>query len=106
MSESVEKPDLTDPEVAKAYILGQTSKIQFSELARAFAQGKVMFVDRALDMVDVGVAIVQDDAASITHWQKAGQLDVVTDHQAKLWFGANATVWAFVIEPYVFVQPA
>lgn len=103
-TEQVEKPDLTDPDVAKAYILGQTSTIQFSELARPFAQGHVMFVDRKVDLVDVGVAVVQDNAQAIGKWQQAGQLDVVTDQQAKLWFDADTTVWAFVVEPYIFVQ--
>ncbi len=83
----------------------ETARISWSELARFFAQGRVLGVAQGLDLPAVAAAIAEDDAAKVRAWKDAGQLKPVPDEQARDWFAQDVDVWAVTIAPYVLVQP-
>lgn len=88
----------------KAKILGETAKISWQELEKFYAQGKLILVDRTLNLVDVGYSISLDDATKIIEWMEEGLLLKQFDHQAKQWHKENTQVWSVVIHPWVLVQ--
>ena len=83
----------------------ETARIPWSELTRHFAQGTVVYVSEALDLVDVAVRISHDDKDNIGKWMAEGKLGKVTDVQAQTWTESEAVLWTSVVSPFVLVQP-
>ncbi|HZV65515.1 MAG TPA: DUF2288 domain-containing protein [Telluria sp.] len=83
----------------------ETARLPWSELQRHFAQGTVIYVSEALDLVDVAVRISHDDKESIARWMADGKLAKVSDAQAKAWADTDASLWTSVVSPFVLVQP-
>jgi hypothetical protein len=83
----------------------ETARLPWSELQRHFAQGTVIYVSEALDLVDVAVRISHDDKESIARWMADGKLAKVSDAQAQAWTEADASLWTSVVSPFVLVQP-
>jgi hypothetical protein len=83
----------------------ETARLPWSELQRHFAQGTVIYVSEALDLVDVAVRISHDDKESIARWMADGKLAKVSDAQAKAWADSDASLWTSVVSPFVLVQP-
>jgi hypothetical protein len=85
-------------------LLGETAKIDWQDLERFFAQGKLLRVARDLDLVSVAEAIASDDAQQVTQWLSAGlvermQADTAADYAAR-----GPELWAVVVSPWVCVQ--
>jgi len=101
---------MADTEVDKLQALlkdeihSETSKIAWPELQRFFAAGKAIYVSPDLDLVEVAVQVSSDNSGLIRQWMDTGKLAPVSDDQARYWIGANATVWAVVVKPWVLVQ--
>ena len=83
----------------------ETARLPWSELERHFAQGTVIYVSEALDLIDVAVRISHDDKASIAAWMADGKLGKVTDIQAQTWAQSEALLWTSVVSPFILVQP-
>jgi hypothetical protein len=83
----------------------ETARLPWSELARHFAQGTVVYVSEELDLIDVAVRISHDDKDSIAAWMAAGKVGKVTDLQAETWAASEAQLWASVVSPFILVQP-
>ncbi len=83
----------------------ETGRVKWSELARHFAKGTVVYVSEQLDLIDVALSIAHDDKVNVERWMAAGQVAKVTDGQAQAWTAADATLWASVVSPFVLVQP-
>ncbi|MES2150519.1 MAG: DUF2288 domain-containing protein [Pseudomonadota bacterium] len=83
----------------------ETARLPWTELQRHFAQGTVVYVSAALDLVDVAVRISHDDKASITRWLDEGKIAKVSDQQAQAWSVAETLLWTSVVSPFVLVQP-
>lgn len=83
----------------------ETGRIKWSELARHFASGSVIWVSEELDLIDVALRIAHDDKDSVSKWMTAGVVAKVSDVQAESWTAADATLWASVVSPFVLVQP-
>ena len=83
---------------------GQTAQLAWSELARFFAAGKVLFVDSQLNLVEVAAAVSADDTDQVTKWLELQQLSPVNDQQAADWQQCDQRMWAVVTAPWVLVQ--
>ena len=83
---------------------GQTAQLAWSELARFFAAGKVLFVADALNLVKVAAAVSADDTAQVARWLELQQLSPVNDQQALDWQQCDQRMWAVVTAPWVLVQ--
>ena len=93
-----------DREFHRAKINSETARIPWRELQRFFAAGKVMHLDRGIDLVEAAYAMQQDDIDRVTAWAESGQLAPVTDAEARDWVERDATLWAVVVKPWVLVQ--
>jgi hypothetical protein len=92
-------------EETRVRILAETAKIAWQELQRFFAQGVVVMVKPGLDLVDVAYEVTQDNEQQVKHWMETGELQNVSDDQAREWLEANALMWAVVVKPWVLIQP-
>ena len=82
----------------------ETSKLAWAELQRHFASGTTVYVDAALDLVEVAFEMSQDNKSAIENWMSDGKVALVTDDQATEWLETDATLWAVVVKPWVLVQ--
>jgi hypothetical protein len=84
---------------------GETGKLCWRELERHYARGVVVKVDAALDLVDVAVSLVQDDAATLGVWLEQGLVARVSDSDAGAWSTEPERLfWAVVVAPWVVIQ--
>ena len=83
----------------------ETGRIAWSELERHFAQGNVIYVSEALDLIDVAMRISHDDKDTIAAWMADGKVSKVSDQQAQTWSAAGCALWAAVVHPFILVQP-
>lgn len=82
----------------------ETSKIGWSELQKAYAQGLVIAVDLSLDLIKTAVEFSHDNKVQVEQWLAAGSIVKVEDKQAQKWHDSNAVLWAVVVAPWVLVQ--
>lgn len=85
-------------------INSETARLPWAELQRHFAQGTVIFVSPALDLIDVAVRISHDDKASIASWLAAGSIGKVSDEQAQAWSESGSALWTSIVHPFILVQ--
>ena len=88
----------------KQNLVYETAKIAWKELQRFYAQGNVIHVSEALNLVQVATAFSIDDSMLVNAWMKSEQLGPVADAVALLWFESDAEVWAVTVAPFVLVQ--
>jgi hypothetical protein len=66
----------------------------------------VIIVDAQLALVDVGMAIVEDQAQSVQHWIAEALLVKPTLEQQVIWEKTeNVQFAALIVQPYVLIQP-
>ncbi|UEP22532.1 DUF2288 domain-containing protein [Burkholderia ambifaria] len=89
-----------------AKLLGETAKIDWCDLERFFAQGKLLSVarDLDLDLVSVAEAIACDDAQQVTRWLSSGLVARMPAETAADFAARNPELWAVVVSPWVCVQ--
>ena len=93
-----------DDDALYADLVGQTAKIDWSELERFFAKGQVVRVDAGVDLVEVAEAMVRDRTDRFKAWQEAGQVAPLDTDTARRWTGGDVTLWAVVTPPWILVQ--
>jgi hypothetical protein len=96
-------PDIT-PSPLYAKLLGETAKIDWQDLERFFAQGKLLAVARDLDLVSVAEAIANDNSEQITQWLSAGLVERMQAATAGDYAARKPELWAVVVSPWVCVQ--
>lgn len=96
---------MNDTSETYAAILGATAPIEWKTLAPHFARGDLLWVDAALDLVEVAQALIADESARVKGWMEEGRLAPATDTQAADWHKRDPDcLWAVVIRPWVLVQ--
>ena len=89
-----------------AKLNGETGKLSWRELERHFARGAVVKVTGGLDLVEVAVSMVRDDAATLGIWLEQGLIARASDTDAAAWSAEpERHFWAVVVAPWVLVQP-
>jgi hypothetical protein len=82
----------------------ETATMNWRELQRFFAAGKVLWASNSLDLIDVAVSIAEDNGKQIESWMKTKIVAVVSDTQAQTWFKDDTLLWSVVVYPWVLVQ--
>lgn len=95
---------LSQDELLRAKLNGETARFSWKELQRFFAAGTVIAVHDDLDLVDVALQIANDNKQAVSQWMTAGQLGRVSDDQAQTWLEAEAELWTVVVKPWILVQ--
>ena len=97
-------PDALDDETLYADLVGQTAKIDWSEIERFFAKGQILRIAPSLDLVEVAFAMIRDRTEPVAAWRDAGDLDALDTDTARRWAGGDVTLWAVVTPPWILVQ--
>jgi hypothetical protein len=100
----IEKLLQQERELERSKIISETAKIPWLDLQRFFASGKVIWIAGNLDLVEVALALQQDDVQSVGNWKDNQQLAAVSDDQARQWVNDDRLLWAVAIKPWVLVQ--
>lgn len=87
-----------------AMFLGQTAPIRWLEIEPFFARGQVIHVGSTLDLVDVAVAVAEDDKTRVADWMSAGAFGLLATETAREWVSGNSDLWGVVVTPWVLVQ--
>lgn len=82
----------------------QTGKIAWAELARYFAQGRLVCLAPGEDLLSVADAMVGDDAKAVERLTASGRLQRALDEDARRWQEEGTVFWAVVVAPWVLVQ--
>lgn len=65
----------------------------------------VVVVAQSLDLLDVGVAIANDNVTSVQHWISEQLIAKPSPEQMQIWNSDRATRFsALIVQPYVLVQ--
>ena len=91
-------------DILRAKLNGETAKASWAEMQRNHARGVVLHVAGALDLIEVAVAMAQDNGTAVGRWMQAGQLGKVSDEQARDWLARDPALWSVVVAPWVLVQ--
>ena len=79
--------------------------MDWKTLAAHAKRGGLVLVDTALDLVEVAVAVANDDSASVEAWMSAHQLAKPTEAQVASWEDDTEDRFTVVIvQPYVLAQ--
>ena len=78
--------------------------INWKELERFFASGKLIIINNDLDIIDVAYKFNIDDSDLISSWIENDKLGFVTDEQAKSWCKVNKEFTCIVVAPWVLIQ--
>lgn len=82
----------------------QTGRVPWAELARYFAQGRVVCVADSQDLLAVADAMVGDEVGAIERLHASGCLRRAQDDDARRWSQRDTEFWAVVVAPWVLVQ--
>lgn len=82
----------------------QTARISWPELERFFARGRVLNVAVDIDLIEVAVALTEDNVDQFSLWTQSGQVQHLNDTTAKQWVADDSDLWAVVIAPWVIAQ--
>ncbi|MBD9481814.1 DUF2288 domain-containing protein [Pseudomonas sp. PDM14] len=92
------------PSTLYAKLLGETAPITWQELQPFFARGALLWVDGSLDLVEVALAVAEDDQGKVAQWLQAGQVGKVETSQAEDLLARDPQLWAVVVAPWVLAQ--
>lgn len=96
---------MSDPEVSVRDLLNaQTGRLSWPELARHFARGVVVCVERGRDLIDVAEIMVENRASDVERLYKSGAVYRAMDDHARRWENQRTSFWAVVVAPWVLVQ--
>lgn len=95
--------DANNPELLAAKLSLETAKIPWRELEVHFARGVVRQVKK-LDLPQVGMELINNNAKQIEKWIASGKLGEVKPKAANKWHKNDELVWALVVAPWVLVQ--
>jgi hypothetical protein len=96
--------DIDPQTLLRAKLNAETGKLAWADLQRHFARGVVIKVAVGLDLVDVAVAVSNDDKQQVEAWMHAGHVQQATTQDAQTWHAQNSVLWAIVTAPWVLVQ--
>jgi hypothetical protein len=66
----------------------------------------IIWVDASIDLVDVGMAIAQDQTQPVQHWIAEQVIAKPSEAQKSRWSNADANLQfsALIVRPYVLIQ--
>ncbi|NJM76933.1 MAG: DUF2288 domain-containing protein [Acaryochloridaceae cyanobacterium RU_4_10] len=79
--------------------------IEWSDLIPHCQRDAVIVVDEALDLIDAGVAIAQDNVSQVQVWVEEQLLQKPTAHQLSLWNQSPSQRFStLIVQPYVLIS--
>lgn len=93
--------EASTPEKLEKY----TGEIAWSYLKAHYESGALLFVDAALELTEVGIALTEDQVEKVNAWKKAGDIVTPSQPHADHWEESNQHFKALVVSPFVLAQP-
>jgi hypothetical protein len=89
----------------RAELAESLDEAEWNWLAPHAQRDSVILVDTTLDLLDVGVAIANDDVTSVQHWIDEAMIGKPSPAQLSEWnLNQTQRFTALIIQPYVLVQ--
>jgi hypothetical protein len=82
----------------------ETALMHWLDLQKFFAQGKILVVDRSLDLVEIGVLFADDLASQLEPHIQSELIVQPSNDLARSWYQGNIELWTVVVAPYILVQ--
>jgi hypothetical protein len=82
----------------------EVASISFLELQKHFAKGILIEVSSKLNLIDVAMAMHEDDAEQIERWMEQQKLVRAHDEHARKWYSEQTDLMAVTVAPWVLVQ--
>lgn len=93
------------PSDLRAALKEALDEAEWSWLAPHLERQAVILVSQDLDMIEVGMKIAEDDAATVQEWIKNEQIGKPTEAQVHTWeINPTKRFTTLVVQPYVLVQ--
>ena len=81
------------------------AEITWSDIKPHAQRDAVIVVDRALNMIDVGVAIASDRADQVQHWIDEALVQKPSSEQLSIWNAEPTLIFdALIVQPYVLIM--
>lgn len=93
-------------EELKAQLNAESGKLVWKELEKHYARGVVVKVAQDLDLIEVAICFAEDNKEPIERWLTSGELEKVTEDDARRWNEEDPLFWSVVVAPWVLVQVA
>lgn len=89
----------------RTHLSREVHRVDWKPLSPHAKRGALVLVDARLDLVDVALAVAQDDSPRVRQWMEARQLLKPTEAQVADWQGDTEERFTVVIvQPYVLAQ--
>jgi hypothetical protein len=82
----------------------ETAKVQWTEIEPFFANGSLITVDNSLDLIQVAIAITEDNTDNMQAWIADKLVLNTSDEMALNWQQSDTSLWVVVVKPWVLVQ--
>jgi hypothetical protein len=87
-------------------LLATLGVVLYSDLRAHVKRDAVIIVGGALDLVDAGAALAENDAARVEQWIQSGLLTKPTAADIERWSIDRAARFdALIVAPFVLIQP-
>lgn len=93
-----------EPSTLYAKLLGETASITWTELQPFFARGALLWVEPALDLIEVAQAVAENQADKVSAWLASGEVGKVSESRAQGLVERDPVLWAVVVAPWVLIQ--
>ena len=81
------------------------AEVNWRELKIHLKRDAIIVVSAELDLVDVGVAVADDDKVLVETWITASQLEKPTEKQLESWEQESAQRFRMlIVQPYILIQ--
>lgn len=78
----------------------------WNDLEDHYQRGAILVIDNSLDLIEVGVAMAEDEAGLMEKWLERGLIQKITSDQRDIWQkNPKEKISRFlIIQPYVLIQ--
>ena len=82
----------------------ETAIISWKELELFFAKGKLLIIERSMDLVKVATIIASNDTKAVSELIEKHDVAFATTDWVKKHCNPTTELWAVVVSPYVIAQ--
>ena len=98
--------ETTETADLRAELTQRTSPVQWSDLRAHAVRDALFLVDNTVDLVEVALAIANDETSAVQAWLDTGQLTRPTEQQLKCWNDAPQRLFrSAIVQPFVVARP-
>jgi len=92
-------------EELRKHLANEVHRVDWRPLSPHAKRGGLVLVDPRLDIVEVALAVAQDDSARVQQWMQSQQLARPSDEQMESWRDETEERFTVIIvQPYVLAQ--